>query len=177
MMDRRLAAGRRRILLFPTGNDMLNEEERLNPGHHQFRAVLRVVGPAVFVLGVVFTGIGMISFFSAMGSFEPPRYFWCCFVGMPLMGIGGMLTKIGYLGAMYRYLAGEAAPVQKDTFNYLARGTSPGIKELTRAVRDGWRDDPAPSSSQPQTGAFCPQCGQPTGAQANFCSACGTKLE
>ena len=56
------------------------DEEKLNPGHSDVRSVLRIAGPFVLFAGLVFVAVGMISFFSSFGSFEPPRHFWCTFV-------------------------------------------------------------------------------------------------
>ncbi len=33
-----------------------------------------------------------------------------------------------------------------------------------------------PTASQPQVSGFCPNCGKPTGPNADFCANCGTRL-
>lgn len=155
----------------------MRDEEQLNPGHREVRTILRVVGPLLIGVGAIFMAIGLISFFSAFGSFEPPRYFWCCFIGAPLIAIGSGLTKVAYMGAMFRYFAGEVAPVQKDTFNYLAKGVSPGVTELTQAVREGWQGNSRDPGLDPSDAVkYCSNCGQGAAATANFCSSCGQKL-
>ena len=105
--------------------------------HQSVRKVLRVGGPAVALLGLLFLLIGMISFFSSFGSFAPPRFFWCAFVGMPLLFVGGVMCKFGYLGDIARYIASESAPVAKDTINYLGEETQPGVKSFTKAITEG----------------------------------------
>jgi len=80
------------------------------------------VSPLLAGTGVLLIVVGAGSFFASFGSFEPPRYFWCCFIGMPLLPIGLATTKMGFWGSFTRYLSREVAPVQKDTFNYLAEG-------------------------------------------------------
>ena len=62
--------------------------QKFNPGddsHAQLRIILRAAGPIIIVVGILFIAVGMIDFFSAMGGFEPPRLFWCFFVGIPLL--------------------------------------------------------------------------------------------
>jgi uncharacterized membrane protein len=108
-----------------------------SPQHHNTRSFLRVAGPLIAVGGLVFIAVGMISFFSAFGGFEPPRLFWCCFVGIPILFVGLVMCKLGYLGAVARYIAAESAPVAKDTVNYMADGTKDAIKSVARAVAEG----------------------------------------
>lgn len=152
----------------------MRDEERINPGHDGIRQAARVIGPLMIAVGGMFTAIGMISFFSSFGSFEPPQYFWCAFIGLPLMAFGGAVTKFAYLGAIFRYLAGEVAPVQKDTFNYLATGVSPGVKDLARAVSEGLAEGrQVPHSDDSK---YCSHCGQAIALDANFCSSCGQKV-
>lgn len=152
-------------------------EPRLDPGHREIRGVARVLGPLLVIVGVIFIAVGMVSFFSAMGSLSggPPQYFWCCFVGAPLFALGMALSQFGYLGWFTRYVAGETAPVQKDTFNYLARGVQPGVTDLVRAVRDGFKDESPENPAAEKK--YCPNCGQVAALPANFCSGCGQKFE
>lgn len=154
------------------------EEERINPGHGPIRDVARILGPLLILAGGIFMAVGMISFFSAfgapLGSMGPPQYFWCCFVGMPLLALGVAVTKVAYLGAIFRYVAGETAPVQKDTFNYLAEGIRPGVRDLAQAVSQGLA---AGSQSPPVAGSkYCSACGQAVTEQAKYCAACGQKM-
>src|SRR2546430_14071609 len=98
----------------------MSEEERIDPHHLSRRALLRIAGVALAALGLLFIAVGVAIFFSSMGTFEPPRYFWCIFLGMPLLAVGLGLCQFAFLGSWSRFVAGESAPVQKDTFNYLA---------------------------------------------------------
>jgi membrane protease subunit (stomatin/prohibitin family) len=140
----------------------------INPGHSNTRDVLRIVGPVLVVVGLVFIVIGIGSFFAAFGGFGPPRYFWCAFVGMPILFVGLVMSKFGYLGRVSRYVAGETAPVAKDTFNYMAEGTQQGVQTLATAVGEGLRGSGARLR--------CPKCGQSNDADAKFCRNCGTGL-
>ncbi len=93
--------------------------------------------------------IGLASFFSSFGGFSTPRYFWCAFVGLPLLGIGGFLTKLGFLGTVARYVAGETAPVAKDVVNYMGEKTQLGVKSFTKAVAKGIKEGLS-QSDEPQ---------------------------
>ena len=150
----------------------MNDERLIDPNHDNVRNLLRIIGPVVALTGLVFVAVGMISFFSSFGTFEPPRYFWCMFVGMPLLAIGIAITKFAFLGAILRYLSGQAAPVSKDTFNYLAHGTTPGVRDISRAVAQGF----AEGAHGERAGADCPTCRATNPEGAKFCNGCGTAL-
>ena len=99
--------------------------------------MLRTIGPMMTAVGFIFLAIGMISFFTAFASFGPPKYFWCAFVGMPLTFIGLVTCKFAYMGKIARYSANELAPVGKDTFNYMAKGTQEGVEDISEAIFKG----------------------------------------
>jgi len=145
-------------------------------------------------LGAIFMAIGLISFLSAFGSFGPPRYFWCAFVGMPMLGGGIAITKFAYAGAVARYIAAETAPVGKDTFNYIAEGTQDGVRNISSAIQEGLIGNADKTcrhcdSGNDHSASFCDNCGKPFSSKvacptcaalndddANFCDGCGTKL-
>ena len=151
----------------------MSEESRIDPKHAGTRRVLRTLGPVLAGLGLLLLIVGFGSFFASFGSFEPPRYFWCAFVGIPLLFVGAALCMMGYMGAYFRYFAGEAAPVQKDTFNYLAEGTQEGVKTVATAVGQGLA---AGLRADTPAGRRCPRCEQANDADARFCKGCGAAL-
>lgn len=123
-----------------------------SPKHNAVRSFLRIAGPLTLLAGAGFIGIGLISFFAAFGNFQFPKLFWCVFVGIPLLFVGLVMTKFGYLGAVARYVAAEAAPVAKDTVNYMTEGTQDSIKTVGRALGEGFREsqkDPNPKTPNP----------------------------
>lgn len=137
------------------------------------RSLLRVVGPLLIAVGGILVLLGFIDFFSSFGSMEPPRLFWMLFLGLPLVGVGGALTKFGYLGVAAGYVAGEVAPVVKDTANYLAEGTEEAASSVARAVGRGV----AEALGQERTdGKTCPHCRAANDADADYCASCGKGL-
>jgi hypothetical protein len=147
--------------------------KQIDPGHDELRDTLRVVGPAVVGVGVIFLVIGIGSFFSAFGSFQPPRYFWCAFVGIPLMALGVAICRFAFMGAVARYMADEVAPVGKDVVNYMADGTKDAVRDVAAAVGEGFREGPA--AKEPRA-VHCPKCNADNEASANFCKACGAPM-
>jgi len=82
----------------------------------------------------------MASFFSAFGGGGPPRLFWCCFVGMPLLFVGGGMCMLGFMGSVARYMAAEQVPVATDAINDFAEGTQGAFKTVARAVAEGVKE-------------------------------------
>jgi Double zinc ribbon len=146
--------------------------DHLDPRHLRARSGLRVVGLVVALVGLVFTIIGLVSFFASFGTGEPPRSFWCAFVGLPLLGVGAAICKFAYLGSISRYMANEVAPVGKDVVNYMARGTKGAVRDMAAAVGEGLRSGEADEARPVR----CPKCDAANGAGSNFCAACGAPL-
>ncbi|MCL5742901.1 MAG: hypothetical protein M1541_03085 [Acidobacteria bacterium] len=110
------------------------------PKHKGTRSFLRVAGLSVAAVGLVFLIIGLVSFFSAFGGGGSPRLFWCCFVGMPLLFVGGVMGMFGFMGAVARYTAAEQVPVATDAISDLAEGTQGAVKTMARAVAEGVKE-------------------------------------
>jgi len=145
--------------------------DKLNdPRHDEIRSALRAIGPALAAIGLIFVVIGLGNFFLAFGGSGPPRFFWCAFVGMPLLFVGGAVTKFAYFGAVARYLAGEAAPVGKDVANYMVDGARDSIRDVATAVGQGF----AAGYNLPAT--RCTKCGADNDGSAKFCNQCGSPL-
>ncbi|NLZ05172.1 MAG: zinc ribbon domain-containing protein [Phycisphaerae bacterium] len=151
------------------------DERQIDPGHSSTRNVLRSVGPLLALLGLGLTAVGFVDFFRAFGGGGPPEYFWCALVGLALLGVGLMLTKLGYLGKFIRYMAQEAAPPAKDTFNYMADGTREGIKTVAGAIGQGLKDGGlGPGGAA--TKIRCHKCNALNDAGARFCNQCGQAM-
>ncbi len=109
----------------------------INPNHKRERTLLRVIGPLTLLIGLGFIVVGMISFFSAFGGGGMPEYFWCVFVGMPITFVGLVICKFAFMGKIFRFSAGELAPVGKDAFNYMAGETKKGVADVSEAFFQG----------------------------------------
>jgi len=138
-----------------------------DPQHGEIRSFLRIIGPAMMAVGLLFMVVGLGSFFASFGSFEPPRNFWCAFVGMPLLAVGAMITKFAYIGAVARYFAGEVAPVGKDVTNYMVEGTKDSIRDVATAIGEGF------AAAHSSHALRCEKCGNQNESTANFCDSCG----
>jgi hypothetical protein len=148
--------------------------DKLNAGQERTRRVLRWVGVSLMVVGGILVAIGMGSFFMAFGGMEPPRYFWCAFVGMPIGFAGLVLASYGFMGSIARYSAGEMAPVGKDTFNYMAEGTKEGVRTVASAIGEGLRAGSPPAESEARV--RCHKCNCVNDVAAKFCRECGASL-
>jgi ribosomal protein L40E len=162
----------------------------IDPEHEATRSLLRVAGPGLVILGLIFILVGFVDFFSSgvqpgpefqlpgglnfqpMGIRQPTK-FWCFFVGLPMVAIGVAMCKYAFLGAVTRYVADEVAPVGKDVVNYMADGTKDSVREIAEAVGEGLQGRGAGASDP---GLHCPKCGRANGAGANFCERCGAPL-
>ena len=91
-------------------------------------------------VGVIFLIVGMASFFMAFSGGGPPRFFWCCFVGMPLLFVGGVMCMFGFMRAVFRYTAAEQVPVATDAISDLADGTQESVKTVARAAAAGVKE-------------------------------------
>jgi hypothetical protein len=138
------------------------------------RSFLRVGGPVLLVIGLLLTLAGMASFFSAFGSFETPDNFWMAFIGLPLIGIGGAMTKVGYLGPATRYVAGEVTPALRDTLGVL--GLRAGTRECVSCGAQNDADSRFCDACGKPLKQPCPSCGAENDADARFCDACGKSL-
>jgi RNA polymerase subunit RPABC4/transcription elongation factor Spt4 len=148
-----------------TNASVQTEEEKINPGHEQTRNKLRKAGLICLIASLPLMCIP--------------------FVGLPLLFAGLVMTMMGYAGKLARYQAAEIAPVQKDTFNYMADGTKGGIKTVADAAGEGLASGFAAggvagvvgASANNETGVRCHKCNFVETSNAKFCSNCGAAME
>ncbi len=165
----------------------MNRQHNLDTAQHRSnRSILRVIGPLILATGIVLTLIGLGGFFSTFlsvfsggPSFDGPpagiKLFFLAFLGLPMTGVGLMITKFAYFGAVARYIASEAAPVGKDTANYMIDGTKDAVGDLAQSVGAGIAaglsgDRPAVEMVD------CPSCGEACDPGARFCDQCGAPI-
>jgi uncharacterized membrane protein len=104
--------------------------------YQRTRTLLRTCGIVVLAVGVVFTAIGLVSFFSAFGSFLPPTYFWCAFVGLPVTFVGLAMLQFGFMGAVNRYAANETVPVASDAAKQVIGGSKELLQDIVHPIGD-----------------------------------------
>jgi hypothetical protein len=150
----------------------MSEEQKIDPRHATTRLVLRTLGPILALIGLLCLIIGTADFFVSSSNFGEPRYFWLNFVGIPVLFVGLVICMMGYLGSYARYVSGEAAPVQKDTFNYLASGTKEGVKTVAGALGEGLASGMNAAGRSVQ----CPRCHGSNDNDARFCKHCAAPL-
>jgi hypothetical protein len=140
-----------------------------DPRHELHRARLRTFGWLCTATGAIATGIGLVSFFGAMGPGRgQPDLFWCAFLGLPLLGLGGNLLRMGYAGALARYHARETMPVATDALDHVAEHGHGALRTIGGAL-----------AGKPRAAAdrgACTACGAAVGADARFCQQCGKEL-
>jgi ribosomal protein L40E len=144
----------------------LETEKFLPEQHRKMRSVFRIFGPIFLVIAGVCMVLAFVDFFTLEG-FEEPKYFWLFFIALPIIFVGFILTGLGYGSSVAKYQTREYAPVAKDTFNYLAKETTTGVKEIANALQQGSRAD---------VSSNCHSCQQQNPIDARFCNSCGEKL-
>jgi hypothetical protein len=154
----------------------MDMSQNLDPHHRETRAILRIVGPGIALVGLVFVIVGIASFFASFNSHSMPRRFWCVFVGMPLLGVGVGISKFAFLGTVGRYVAGEVAPVAKDTMNYMADGTKGAVRTMATAMGEGLRAGMGDKDTTMAERQTCSSCGEANDDTAKFCKSCGKPL-
>ena len=130
--------------------------------HERIKRTLKIVGPILAAAGLILTVIGLVSFFSAFGGDGMPSLFWCAFVGLPLFGIGLMITLTAFRREIATYHKNESAPV----VNEFAEDIKPAVQSVASAVRE----------TAAAQDAICPNCGEKNDADAKFCKNCGAAL-
>jgi len=148
-------------------------EREIDPAHQQKRNILRFVGPILLVIGLILLIVGLVDFFRAFGGQSEPRLFWCFFIALPLLWLGFVLSSAGFAGFVQRYMAGETAPVAKDTVNYLADGTQEGVKTIATAVGEGLA---SAGNRVSEVMVRCHKCNATNEADAKYCKNCGVAL-
>ena len=162
----------------------MNEQQEQK--HARNKRILKIVGFAILIVGLGLAVTGIASFFSSFGSGEMPDLFWMCFVGFPLLPVGGFLLALGFRREMTQYIKNEGMPV----FNEAAQEAQPGISATASAARQGFAESvPCPrcGAANDRDAKFCKECGAPlrrvcpacgneVSADAKFCDGCGKPL-
>jgi hypothetical protein len=145
---------------------LMGQEKFIPEQHLKVRSLLRFLGPIFLLIGLGCMIIAFIDFFTLQG-FEEPKYGWLFFVGMPFLFVGFTMSGFGYGGTVAKYQSREYAPIVKDTFNYLAKETTSGVRDVSKAIQQG---------NGLKDAITCHSCHQQNAINAKFCVECGEKL-
>ena len=129
-----------------------------NEQHKKIKKTLKIVGLSLLAVGAIFAIVGFVDFFAADGM---PKLFWCLFVGLPCLAIGGMLTLFAHQQEIARYAKHESVPVINET----AEELTPAVKSVVSAAK---------SAIDEETTLLCPSCGEKNDNDSKFCKNCGT---
>ena len=130
--------------------------------HEKNKRTLKIVGICVLSIGFILAAIGFISFFSSFSTGETPDYFWCAFLGLPMLAFGGMISMLAFKREIAQYVKNESVPVINDASEEL----SPAVRNVASAMKDGFEGDKIP----------CPHCGKQLEKDSVFCNACGKRI-
>jgi RNA polymerase subunit RPABC4/transcription elongation factor Spt4 len=148
--------------------------ENIDPRHDEKRSGLRVFGVLIMTIGAIFTAIGVISFFGAFAGGGAPKFFWCAFIGLPLLTFGGAICKFAFMGTIARYSAGEVMPVAKDSIKYMVNENADEIKTVASAIGEGLAGE---HRVQEKIAVRCPKCNTVNKDSARFCNECGYSMQ
>lgn len=163
----------------------MDEQEQKN--HARVKLFLKVSGICLIVAGLALAITGAADFFGTMYSFDGvPDLFWCLMVGLPLLGLGGTLTALGFKKEIAGYIKNESVPV----INELGKEIHPAVSAVASAVKDGLneggktcacgavndRDSKFCKNCGRSLLTACPDCGNEIDADSKFCKNCGKKL-
>ena len=157
--------------------------------HKKIKKTLKTFGPILLIVGLALDAIGFIDFFSSFNGSGFPNLFWTLFIGLPLTGIGGWLTTIGYMKEIHKYTVDENKDVTKDYANYMMDGTRDEVVKTVDAIRGKDSNQVCPYCKKkiPLEASFCPncgkalektcpECGEINDSDAKFCKKCGKRL-
>lgn len=156
--------------------------------HEKTKRILKILGFIIAGLGLIFTIIGFVNFFSVFNSGEGmPDLFWCAMMGLPMLGIGISLLGVGFKREISHYMEKESAPV----VNEAAKDMSPAVKTVASAVKEGIsgsgkiyctcgveneKDSKFCKACGKALVKICPACGEVVDFDSAFCDHCGSKL-
>ena len=145
------------------GIDMKKPDLEENP---VLKKKLKKIGFTLTIIGGLCMLIGLIDFFSSVGTFNSPSLFWMLFLGGFLLFPGLVCLNYAYMGKVARYTSSEISPVIKDTTNYLIDGTKDEIIGVINEIK----------GKSPKEAKKCSNCGDPIEVDEIYCDKCGKKL-
>ena len=143
------------------------------------KKALKILGGAVAIIGLALAIVGFSNLFTASHDKGFPKLFWLTFVGLPLLAFGLTLLLFGFRGEISRYAIHATLPIMNETLQELPP-TIQSFTEKSLSCECGTKN-PANSKFCSNCGKSlvktCPSCNQVVDNNANYCNACGAKIE
>ena len=140
---------------------------------------LKILGGTIAAIGLTLAIVGFSNLFSTSHDDGFPKLFWLAFVGLPLLAFGLMLLLFGFRREISRYALNATLPIVNETLQELSP-TIQSFSEKTISCDCGTKNS-ANSKFCANCGKAlvktCPNCNQIVDNNANYCNACGSKIE
>ena len=135
------------------------QQTELMKKHERTKRNLKIIGALIAAAGLGLAVMGFVDMFSSISAGETPTLFWGLIAGLPMLGIGGMLSMMGFRKEIMRYVKNESVPVLNEAGNEIV----PAVGAIANAAKNA-------------EGTICPHCGNPNDENAIFCRHCGSEL-
>lgn len=154
--------------------------------HELKKKQIKKIGKVLLIIGIILDAIGFISFFSSFLGGGFPFLFFCSFIGLPITGVGLMLTLVGYKRETMKYMKDESMPVYKESYHDLKPelvdfvSTLKGENKVIICPRCKQENDDdhkfCKFCGEPLTDKRCPYCNAILDGDASFCTSCGKRI-
>ena len=143
-----------------------------NNNYEKTKKTFRLIGIPMIIIGLALIVTGMVDFFNALNSQDSPKLFFLLFIGLPLFGIGLVLTIISYADKFQKFALYQAAPAIKESMNYVMNNeyVCPKCGEKNEAGSKYCSKCGEPLKK------LCPSCGEEIPSDSNYCNHCGKKI-
>ena len=121
------------------------------------KTLFKVLGILLLISGVSLAVFGFIDFFKALANIESPKYFPCTFVGILLIGIGGIITILSFRREVHVTVTKQILE------NSIVKST----EVFNTVISD---------ELNVQTGKICTKCGVKNDSDSRFCKHCGESI-
>lgn len=131
----------------------------MNKKHERTKFILKIIGPIVIAAGLACTATGFADMIISTNEGDMPQLFWLMIIGLPALGVGGMITLTAFRRELTTYIKNETVPV----INEAGSEITPAVSAVATAARAGGKN-------------VCPHCGKQNADGAKFCRHCGKPL-